>query len=104
MCLSPITNRYITKSGVESGFESAVESALPLVFRVVALSALLSMVFLSSQQLSRLVIFQWLVPRSLMGYLWHCDCTLGFYLTLFYDHIKAFHSKRWPTGIGSASE
>src|SRR6218665_482805 len=54
---------------------------------LVALSAPLMGVFLASllpaQQLRRIVAFQWLVLRSGMAYLWHCDCSPVLSLTLF---------------------
>ena len=53
-------------------------------FRGVALSAVLSGVFLSflllTQQLGR--IFSLVGPRSGKGYLWHTDCPIGFYAHL----------------------
>jgi len=55
-------------------------AAILRVFQVVALSAQLSGVSLSSllpvQQLSRIAPSQWLAPLSGMGYLWQCDCYL----------------------------
>ena len=75
-CIISLVWRYLL--GLAPAYIFEASAALPWVFQAVALSALLSVVFLSpflsAQQLSRIEPFQWLVSRSGMGYLWHCDC------------------------------
>src|SRR6218665_3890254 len=72
-------------SGPRPGFRSA-RSIMGIPCRRSLICSLLSWVFLSSllptQQLNKIAPYQWLAPRSEMGYLLYGDCSLGWYLAL----------------------